>query len=145
MSVASKTTQDYYVSRATGSIGQNNYTAPNGGGGGGEGGCFIATAAYGSYLHPHVGVLRGFRDELLISNALGRKCVHLYYQYGPRIANHTEKYGLLRFLSRVALLPLIGMRSLSLKVAISPTFLFLPLCLVLILAIALRSHLRQTH
>ena len=38
MSVASKTTQDYYVSRATGSIGQNNYTAPNGGGYGGGGG-----------------------------------------------------------------------------------------------------------
>ena len=37
MSVAQKTTQDYYVSRATGSIGQNNYTAPNGGGGGGDG------------------------------------------------------------------------------------------------------------
>jgi hypothetical protein len=38
MSVAQKTTSDYYVSRATGSIGQNNYTAPNGGGGGGAGG-----------------------------------------------------------------------------------------------------------
>jgi hypothetical protein len=38
MSVAQKTTQDYYVSRATGSVGQNNYTAPNGGGGGGAGG-----------------------------------------------------------------------------------------------------------
>jgi hypothetical protein len=38
MSVAQKTTQDYYVSRATGSIGQNNYTAPNGGGYGGAGG-----------------------------------------------------------------------------------------------------------
>jgi hypothetical protein len=37
MSVAQKTTQDYYVSRATGSIGQNNYTAPNGGSGGGAG------------------------------------------------------------------------------------------------------------
>jgi hypothetical protein len=37
MSVAQKTTQDYYVSRATGSVGQNNYTAPNGGGGGGDG------------------------------------------------------------------------------------------------------------
>jgi hypothetical protein len=37
MSVAQKTTQDYYVSRATGSVGQNNYTAPNGGGGGGAG------------------------------------------------------------------------------------------------------------
>ena len=38
MSVASKTTQDYYVSRATGSSGQTNYTAPNGGGYGGAGG-----------------------------------------------------------------------------------------------------------
>ena len=35
MSVASKTTSDYYVSRATGSVGQNNYTAPSGGAGGG--------------------------------------------------------------------------------------------------------------
>jgi hypothetical protein len=38
MSVAQKTTQDYYVSRATGSVGQTNYTAPNGGGYGGAGG-----------------------------------------------------------------------------------------------------------
>jgi len=35
MSVASKTTSDYYVSRATGSVGQNNYTSPSGGAGGG--------------------------------------------------------------------------------------------------------------
>ena len=115
-----------------------------GGGGGGGGGCFIATAAYGSYLHPHVGVLRGFRDEFLISTALGRKCVHLYHQFAPRIANHMEKYGFLRILSRLALLPLIGMTSLSLNVAISPTFLFLPLCLVLIVATTLPIHTRQT-
>jgi hypothetical protein len=42
MSVASKTTQDYYVSRATGSAGQNSYTSggagQGGGGGGGTGG-----------------------------------------------------------------------------------------------------------
>lgn len=38
MTMAQKTTQDYYVSRATGSAGQNNYTAPNGGGYGGAGG-----------------------------------------------------------------------------------------------------------
>jgi hypothetical protein len=38
MSVASKTTSDYYVSRATGGGGQTNYTAPNGGGGGGGAG-----------------------------------------------------------------------------------------------------------
>jgi len=38
LSIAPKTTSDYYVSRATGSVGQNNYSAPNGGGGGGAGG-----------------------------------------------------------------------------------------------------------
>jgi hypothetical protein len=38
MSMAQKTTQDYYVSRATGSAGQTNYTYPNGGAGGGAGG-----------------------------------------------------------------------------------------------------------
>ena len=38
LSIAQKTTQDYYVSRATGSAGQTNYTYPNGGAGGGAGG-----------------------------------------------------------------------------------------------------------
>jgi hypothetical protein len=38
MSMAQKTTSDYYVSRSTGSVGQSNYTAPNGGAGGGGGG-----------------------------------------------------------------------------------------------------------
>jgi hypothetical protein len=38
MSISQKTTQDYYVSRATGSVGQTNYTYPNGGAGAGAGG-----------------------------------------------------------------------------------------------------------
>ena len=39
----------------------------------GEGsGCFVATAAYGSYLDPHVEALRNFRDEQLLTNAPGR-------------------------------------------------------------------------
>nr|NIO21048.1 hypothetical protein [Candidatus Aenigmarchaeota archaeon] len=62
-------------------------------GGGSEGGCFIATAAYGSYLNPHVKTLRGFRDEFLTPNPLGRKFVHLYYRYSPRMANQVKKYG----------------------------------------------------
>ena len=35
LSIAPKTTSDYYVSRATGSAGQNSYSTPGGGGGGG--------------------------------------------------------------------------------------------------------------
>ena len=110
----------------------------------GEMGCFIATAAYGSYLNPHVKILRDFRDTFLISNSLGRKFVNLYYQYGPRIACHVEKYGLLRSLTRQALLPLIGMSSLSLKTTASQKLLLLPLCLLLISTITLPSYLRQT-
>ena len=111
-----------------------------------EWGCFIATAAYGSYLNPHVKILRNFRDEFLISNSLGRKFVHLYYQYGHRIANHIEKYDFLRFLARQALLPLIGMSSLfnkSSKITPFPTLLFPLLCFVLVFTITLPFYLRQ--
>ncbi|NIO20784.1 MAG: hypothetical protein GTN76_08615, partial [Candidatus Aenigmarchaeota archaeon] len=83
---------------------------------GGDGsGCFIATAVYGSYLNPHVKILREFRDVFLLSNSLGRKFVRVYYQYSPRIASRIDKYGFLQFLTRQALLPVIGMSSLSLK------------------------------
>lgn len=108
-----------------------------------EWGCFIATAAYGSYLNPHVKTLRDFRDQFLTPNSLGRKSVRLYYQYGPRIANHIGKYGFLRFLTRQALLPLIGMSSLSLKTTASQAFLLLPLCLLFILTVTLRLRIPQ--
>ena len=108
----------------------------------GKWGCFIATAAYGSYLNPHVKILRGFRDEFLISSSLGSKCVHLYYQYAPRIAKHIEKFSFLQLLTRQALLPLIGMSSLCNKfnkITSLPTLLFLLVCLLLIFTAALRS------
>jgi hypothetical protein len=111
-----------------------------------EWGCFIATAAYGSYLNPHVKTLRHFRDQFLISNSLGRKFVHLYYQYGPRIANHIEKYDFLQFLTRQALLPLIGMSSLfnkSNKITPFPTLLIPLLCFILVFTITLPFYLRQ--
>jgi len=103
-----------------------------------EGGCFIATAAYGSYLNPHVQILRDFRDEFLIPSPLGRKLVHRYYQYAPCIADSMGNYGSLRFLVRQGLLPVIGMSSLSLKPANTLTFLFLPLCLLIILTLLIR-------
>ena len=46
-------------------------TPPVAVGGGGGGGCFIDTAAYGSYMEPHMMTLRSFRDEYLLSNKLG--------------------------------------------------------------------------
>ncbi|MDC4205325.1 MAG: S8 family serine peptidase [Candidatus Manganitrophus sp.] len=49
-------------------------------------GCFIATAAYGSYLDPHVQTLRNFRDEVLMPSALGKTFVDFYYVWSPDAA-----------------------------------------------------------
>ncbi|MCB0362175.1 MAG: hypothetical protein KDD35_05620, partial [Bdellovibrionales bacterium] len=52
--------------------------------------CFIATAAYGSYLQPHVKILREFRDQVLKTHSLGRSFVRVYYEYSPSLARWIE-------------------------------------------------------
>lgn len=74
----------------------------------GGSGCFIATAAYGSYLHPHVQELRHFRDRYLLTNAAGRSFVALYYRCSPPLANFIARHPLLRSMTRMALTPLIA-------------------------------------
>lgn len=76
-------------------------------GGGGSSGCFIATAAYGSYLDPHVMVLRHFRDDVLLQSELGSAFVSFYYKYSPPIADFIAQHDSLRTIMRVALTPLI--------------------------------------
>ena len=51
------------------------------------GGCYIATAIYGSYNSSEVMVLRRFRDEVLINHWWGRVFVKLYYAVSPSVAD----------------------------------------------------------
>ncbi len=93
--------------------------------------CFIATAAYGSYLDPHVYVLRQFRDWQLLPHAAGKKFVELYYQYSPPIADYIAQHDSLRSIVRVILLPIIGLAYVAMNYGI------LPMMLLLLLSVSL--------
>ena len=70
-------------------------------------GCFIATAAFGSYLAPEVKVLREFRDQYLITNKVGRYLVNGYYRYSPPIAHYIADKAWLKHIIRGFLWPVI--------------------------------------
>ncbi|MBI5237664.1 MAG: hypothetical protein HY887_04505 [Deltaproteobacteria bacterium] len=72
-----------------------------------EGGCFIATAAYGSYLDPSVDVLRDLRDNYLLTNSAGRAFVNTYYRYSPPVATFITKHEILKTATRAALTPIV--------------------------------------
>lgn len=84
-------------------------------------GCFIATAAYGSLMEPHVKILRDFRDRFLFDNAAGRRLVRLYYNHSPPIADFIAEHDSLRAMVRISLLPFVGVGWMALKMGLLST------------------------
>lgn len=72
-----------------------------------SGGCFIATAAYGSYSESHVLVLREFRDNVLYQSGFGRLFIRCYYKASPPIAHLIASRDYAKKLVRALLKPVV--------------------------------------
>lgn len=67
---------------------------------GGEGGCFIATASYGTSTAEEIDVLRSFRDEVLLESTVGSQLMEFYYQTSPSVADFISSNSILRAVVR---------------------------------------------
>src|SRR2546423_2026196 len=65
-----------------------------------KGGCFIATATYGSPFAPEVLIFRRFRDEILLTSKLGNALVNIYYWVSPPLARLISKTRFLKVTTR---------------------------------------------
>ena len=66
--------------------------------------CFIATAAYGTETASELDILRDFRDQVLLQNALGSRLVEAYYKVSPPVADFIARNDFLRAVVREALI-----------------------------------------
>lgn len=79
-----------------------------------KGGCFIATAAYGSTFAPEVQAFYQFRDQNLLTSGFGRILVKLYYFVSPPLAALISKSDWLRLFTRgLFLTPILRLLKLT--------------------------------
>jgi hypothetical protein len=91
---------------------------------GAGGGCFIATAAFGSCVAPHVKVLRDFRDQYLLTNAPEECLVRPCCKYGPIGAGYIEKNDWQKPIVRLLLMPLVGISYILVRTSLAAGILF---------------------
>jgi branched-chain amino acid transport system substrate-binding protein len=87
-----------------------------------DGGCLIATAAYGSELAPQVQFLREIRNDSLLSTAAGTSFMagfnQFYYSFSPAVADLERENETFRDVVRTAITP--GIYALNVMVLADP-------------------------
>lgn len=79
--------------------------------------CLIATAAFGSELHPNVQFLRDFRDNRILSTVSGSSFMNMfnawYYSFSPYVADYERDNQWFKEIVKISIYPLLGMLTLS--------------------------------
>jgi hypothetical protein len=52
--------------------------------------------------------LKEFHDNILLTNAVGRSFVRLYYEVSPPLADYTKEHETLKTMVRIGLMPLVA-------------------------------------
>ena len=112
ISVIDLATNSVAASISTREYSEGTETAPEVGEGEAGGGCFIATACYGSGLSQEVKVLSRFRDRYLERSSLGRSFVKIYYRVSPPVAEFISDKPFLKLLVKIQLKPWVKIAGL---------------------------------
>ncbi|MEX0657026.1 MAG: CFI-box-CTERM domain-containing protein [Nitrosopumilaceae archaeon] len=82
----------------------------------GEGGCLIATAAYGTELAPQVQLLRDIRDNTVLGTQSGAAFMSafnsFYYLFSPTVADIERQSPLFKEMVKAAITPMISTLSI---------------------------------
>jgi hypothetical protein len=81
--------------------------------------CCTATAAYGTPMAREIGVLRQFRDEYLLTNALGKTLAGLYYRISPPIAEFITEHPDLKPVVRAGLAPAVAVSTVVVNTSLA--------------------------
>ncbi len=73
------------------------------------GGCFVATAAYGTPMASEVQALSDLRDDVLLKSEAGRAVVALYERTSPPVAGLIGRHPVARCAVRSVLMPVVGL------------------------------------
>lgn len=99
-----------YYSSGSGGGGGSGSGSGSGGNGGDTyyyGGCYIATAAYGSTVDPRAMVLSTFHDTYFTTSRLGKAVTEIYHNYAPFLGDLVSRHPSAQFAVRTALAPVV--------------------------------------
>jgi len=97
------------------------------------GGCFIATAVFGSPFSKNIRVLKRFRALYLATNPLGKKFIRLYQIISPPIAKMISKNSVLKHSVLFILIPITWFLDNSIINQIGTTFAIITIWIALII------------